>query len=147
MRLDHPGQDDPAARAWRAHSRQHPTIRLLPASSLDTSWSVCDITCLLSDSSGRVQDETRTCCRDVWGSKALCILRVHVPLTGAGSMGKAGSAPMCLGEARSRGGYDTGGRQPCAPLRWQQSAKASDPLPLSEGELCVCRPDVKAGVS
>lgn len=137
MRQNSPGQDDPGAWTWQCPL---PTADLLASASfsvfsINTSWSMCERSCLLSNSSGYVQDEANVLvANDVWRSKVVLLLQA----TGAAcSPAKQWSAPMCPGASQSWGGQNS--RQPAALhfLRWEQSAEASDSLPTPEDGLSL----------
>lgn len=70
--------------------------------NINTSWRMCEITCLMSNSSGHVQDETAVLvANEVWGSE----VGLHLQAAGATHLsqvwGKPSSSPTCTDKSQS----------------------------------------------
>ena len=126
----------PGARMWQCPL----PIADLPVSasfsvfSIDTSRSMCEITCLVWNSSGHVQDETAVLvANDVWGSEA----GLHLQAAGATHhlsqvFGKNHLlTPPAWANSRAEWTEHSGCQQLLISLWWQQC----NSLPLAEGEL------------
>lgn len=113
MRQNSPGQDDPGARTWQCPL---PTADLLASASfsvfsINTSWSMCERSCLLSNSSGYVQDEANVLvlmmCEEV---KWFCSFRLRVLLA---HLQSNGPRPCARVHRRAEVGRTAGSPQLC----------------------------------